>query len=142
MPDVGGARMLGRDILDQCSPKRNVHDLDSAADAEGWDTMFQSRVEEIDFELIAIRINAVRGRVDVAIAVAHGINVWPAAQEKTVNNRHEFVDRIVLWRQDDGNATRGLHCPHIWRAHAIPQKRAMGEGVQLCRRGYADDRLH
>jgi hypothetical protein len=46
------AKMLGRDILDQCSPKRNVHDLDSAANAECRNTALQSRVEEIDFELI------------------------------------------------------------------------------------------
>src|SRR3954451_11704296 len=115
MPDVGGARMLGGDILNQCSPKRNVDDLESAANAEGRDTTLESRVEEIDFELITIKINAVGGRVDVAIAVPHWINVWPAAQEKTVNHRHEYVDRIVLWRQDDRNPTCGLHCPHIWR---------------------------
>ena len=115
MPDVGGARMLGGDILNQCSPKRNVHDLDSAANAEGRDTTLQSRVEEIDFELITIRIDAIGGRVDVTIAVPLGINVWTSAQEKAVNDHHELVQRIVLWWQDDWNATRGLHCPHIWR---------------------------
>ena len=82
MPDVRGARMLGGDILNQCSPQRNVHDLDAAANAEDRDTTVQRRVEEIDFELIAIRIDAIRCRVDVIVAVPRWINVRPSTQEE------------------------------------------------------------
>src|SRR3954452_8262475 len=115
MTDVGGARMFRGDVLNKCSPECDVHDLDSAANAEGRDTTLQSRVEEIDFELITIGIDAVRGGVDVTIPVPPGIDVWASAQEKAVNDRHVLVYRIVLRWQDDWNAPRSLHCPHIWR---------------------------
>ena len=69
MPDVRGARMLGRDILNQCSSKRDVHELDAAANAEDRDTALQRCVEEIDLELITIRVDAIRRRVDVIVAV-------------------------------------------------------------------------
>ena len=34
MADLRGARMLGGDVLNQCSAERNVHDLDAAANAK------------------------------------------------------------------------------------------------------------
>ena len=54
--------------------------------------MSQRRVEEIDFELITIRIDAIRRGVDVLVSVPRWIHVWPPAQEKAVDDRHEFVD--------------------------------------------------
>ena len=57
------------------------------------DTSSQRRVEEIDFELIAIRIDAIRRGVDVVVSVSRWIDVRPSTQEKAVDDRQEFVDR-------------------------------------------------
>jgi len=81
MADVRGARMLGGDILNQRSSQRNVHELDAAANAEDRNTPMQSGVEEIDFELIAVRINSIRCRVDVGVSVSRGIYIRPTTKE-------------------------------------------------------------
>src|SRR5215208_6973248 len=142
MADIRRARMLGGDVLNQRSSQPNVHDLDAAANAEDWNTLMQSGVEEINFELIADRINTIRRRVDVVVSVPCWIYVRPTTQKKAVNDRRQFADGITLWRQDNWNAPRGFHGSHVRRRHAIPQECAVGESVKLCRRGYADDRLH
>ena len=102
----------------------------------------QRRVQEIEFELIAIGVDSIRSRMDVIVSVPNRIDVWPSAQQEAVNDRHEFVDGIPLWRQDYWNATCCFNSAHIWRGRAIAQERPVGERVLLCGWGYADDRLH
>src|SRR5687768_15051753 len=97
MPDVGRTRMLGGDILNQGSSPCNVHHLDAAANTEDRDTMTQRRLEEIDFKLVAVRIDAISRRVDVVVTVPHRIHVGASTQNETVDDCQEFVDRVALW---------------------------------------------
>ena len=63
-------------------PQCDVHDLDSAANAEDGIPRRRADVEEIDFELVTIRIDAIRCGVDVIISVPHWIDVRPSAQRE------------------------------------------------------------
>jgi hypothetical protein len=45
MSDLRCAWMLGGDILNKCSTERDVHDLDAAANTEGWDSASQCGIE-------------------------------------------------------------------------------------------------
>src|SRR5215212_2979926 len=96
MPDVRCAWMLGGDVLNQGSTECNIHDLDAAANAECRDTALERRVEEIEFKLITIWINAIGRRVDIPVSVSHRIHVGSPTQEEAVDDFHELVNRIAL----------------------------------------------
>ena len=123
--------MLASDILNQCSSKRDVHQLDAAADAEDRGISAQRGVEEIDLELIPIGVDTIRRRVDVVVSIPRWIHVRPSAEKEAVNDCHEFIDGIALRRKNDCNAICGFDRSHIRCRHAISEESAVGEGIQL-----------
>jgi hypothetical protein len=106
--------------------------LDAAAHAEDRDTVTQCSVEQIHFELIAIRVNTIGRGVDVVVPIACWIDIRTSAQKEAVDDRHKVIYGIALWWQNDRNAPCGFHGTHVRRRHAIAQESAVGERVVLC----------
>src|SRR5215207_10168856 len=85
MPDLSRTRMLGGDILNQRSSACDVHDLDPPANTKDRDAITERGVEEIDFELIAVRIDAIGRRVNVVVSVPDGIDIGSSTEEETID---------------------------------------------------------
>ena len=97
--------------------------------------------EEVDFELVTLRIDAVRRGMDGPVAESAGLNVWPAAQEQTVDDLDDASGIGVGW-EDDWHAAGRLDRADVRLIETVTPKRSVSQVVRLCRWRNADDRFH
>jgi hypothetical protein len=81
MDDPTCAIQLGGDILYERAAERDIDQLDAPADAEHRSVSRSGRIEEIDFELVTLRVDAIGRGMDGGGAITARLDIRTAAEE-------------------------------------------------------------
>ena len=126
---------LARDVLDKRAPERHVEHLDTPADAEDRRVASERAVEQLDLECIARRRDPIGCRMDRASAVPRRVDVSAAAEDEAVEKVQQRGYRLVLERQDEGNAARGDYGVRVGSVKRVALEPAVCQGIERWGRG-------
>jgi hypothetical protein len=133
---------LPGDVLNERSPKCNVRDLNTPADAENGYIPLYRCGEEIEFEAVPKLVNAVSVFMVMRIAIASRVNIAAPAEEKAIDSVKNCLDVVCLRRNHEWDSLGSLYALGVRGCHSISADFTGADLVERRARGNSDNWFH
>src|SRR5262245_57078038 len=114
-----------RHVFDQRAAERDVCDLYTTANTKKRPPAFYCRTDQLDFEIVALKVNAADRRMAVASITAR-VHVPAADHEQATDRGENLVAAGITRRQEHRHSTSAAH-----RIQVVARCEERGPGVGL-----------
>jgi hypothetical protein len=128
--------------LNERAAERDVEHLDPAAYAEKGKVCFDGGGDELDFESIALAVDAVGGGVNPGGTIPGGINIGSSGYEESVDQIEDPADVIDQRRENDRETAAVGDRRGVGLVQRVAAEGSMRLGVERGRRRDADHGCH